>query len=309
VTAVPLGKHEPGTPEWDDARRFRLGGSEIAAVLGLSPWESRLSLWLRKKELLPARAGNPQMEWGRRLEPAIRDKFVEDDPGEWQPNPGMFHHSDRHWQLSSPDALRPYPAADLLEVKWVPHAKPEEWGEPGTDEIPVYYRAQVLQYVDVHDFEAIWLAALLHGSDYRVYRIDRDEVDITLLREYGLEFVTDLINDRPPDIDRHSATYRALRELHPAIQPGAVEIDPGLAGDYLAAVIAHQEAAVDKEYYGSQVLQQLGSLRDAVVDGARFAFRTHRSRNGQPGTPFLATDRKRLEQITYPKTIREALGV
>ena len=37
TTAKLIGKHEPGTEGWDEARKFGLGGSEVAAVLDLSP--------------------------------------------------------------------------------------------------------------------------------------------------------------------------------------------------------------------------------------------------------------------------------
>lgn len=309
TSAVPLGRHEPGLEGWEDARRFRLGGSEIAAVLGLSPWESRLSLWLKKKGLIPRDyVDNPEEEWGRRIEPVVTAKFVESHPGDWQANPGLFHHATRTWQLANPDALSPGLRDGLLEVKLARYA--DKWGAHGSDEIPIYYRAQVLQYLDVFDFEFVWVAALIHQTDYREYLIERDadaETDIDIIREEGERFVTDLINSRPPDIDRHSATYQAVRELHPDILPGSVEIDSGLAGDYLAAVIAEKEAKADKEFYTARILHELGNLRDACVDGARLAYRTHRSRDGQPGTPFLATDRKRLDQITYPRTIREAI--
>jgi putative phage-type endonuclease len=304
MSAVHLGAHEPGSEEWDNVRRFRLGGSEVAAVLGLSTWESRFSLFMRKKGLLGPQPDNPLMKWGRLLEPVIHGEFVKDHPGDWIANPGMYASPDRRWQIANPDALA---ADDLAEHKYIPHVNQQEWGEPGTDEIPVRYRCQVLQYLDVHGLGGIWLAALLGGADFRVYRIEWDQDDIDILREEGERFVTDLINDRMPDIDRHSATYQAVRELHPNIVPGSVEVDPELAGDYLAAVIAEKEAKADKEFHGARILDQLGDLRDALVDGARFAYRTHRSRDGQPGTPFLATDRKRLDQIVYPKTIREAI--
>ena len=308
MTAVPLGQHEPGSEGWEDARRWRLGGSEIAAVLGLSPWESRFSLYLQKKGFIQrSYIDNPLQEWGRRLEPAVRGKFIEGHPGDWRPNPGLFMRSDRSWQLANPDAITD---GDLLELKTAPHG--DGWGDDGTDEVPVYIRCQILQYVDVFDLDGAWAAVLIRGANYREYRIVRDadaEADIEIIRTAGEEFVTDLINSRTPDIDRHSATLQAVRELHPNILPGQVEIAPDLAGDYLAAVIAEKEAKADKEFHTARILDALGNLRDAVVDGARFAYRTHRSRDGQPGTPFLATDRKRLEQISYPKTIREALGV
>ena len=47
-TGVLIGTFSPGSEEWLAARADGLGGSEVAAVLGLSPFESRFSLWHRK---------------------------------------------------------------------------------------------------------------------------------------------------------------------------------------------------------------------------------------------------------------------
>lgn len=307
MTAHRLGSFEPGSEGWEDARRFRLGGGEAAAVLGLSPWESRLSLWLKKKGLIARDySDNPEQEWGRRIEPVVARKFLEEHREEWQTNPGLYRHGTRTWQLANPDGLATQQRDGLFEIKVA--RRTEGWGDEGTDEIPVHYRCQVLQYLDVFDLDFGWVVALIGQTSYREYLIERDDDDIAILREEGERFVTDLINDRMPDIDRHSATYQAVRELHPDILPGSVEVDPDLAGDYLAAVIAEKEAKADKEFHGARILDQLGDLRDALVDGARFAYRTHRSRDGQPGTPFLAADRKRLEQVQFPRTIREALN-
>ena len=38
-----------GTPEWHASRTRALGGSEIAAVVGLSPWQSAFGLWHLKR--------------------------------------------------------------------------------------------------------------------------------------------------------------------------------------------------------------------------------------------------------------------
>src|SRR5690606_40736197 len=40
-----LGTWPDGSPEWHAARASRLGGSDMAAVLGRSPWVSPYRLW------------------------------------------------------------------------------------------------------------------------------------------------------------------------------------------------------------------------------------------------------------------------
>lgn len=305
MTAVMLGHYTPGSEEWLDARRSRLGGSEIAAVLGLSPYESRFSLWHRKKGAAGQQPEKPEMEWGKRLEPVVLAKFIEGHPGEWSPAPGSYVHAARSWQVASPDALlnlHGHPA-ELAEVKTSPYG--DGWGEPFTDEIPVYYRAQCLWYADTLGVDTIHVAVLIGGCDYREYLLTVDataEADIAVLRSEGERFIADLADDRRPDIDAHPATHQVVRALHPEIEPEDVEVDAEVAGEYLAAVMAEREAKTDKQLRAARVLDAMGRARNGCVDGVRFAYRTARD----PGTPYLAPDRKRLAQLTHPQTIREA---
>ena len=80
MTAVALGQWPPGSPEWHAARAAGIGGSEVAPILGLSPFESRFSLWHRKAGRIAPVDVSPEMEWGTRLEPAIAQKFRETHP-------------------------------------------------------------------------------------------------------------------------------------------------------------------------------------------------------------------------------------
>src|SRR4249919_154988 len=106
--AIHIGTYTPGSPDWHETRRSRLGGSEIAAVLGFSSYESHLSLWLRKKGLAADKPGSEVAEWGNRLEPAIFEKFSENHPvTNWRYQPGSYTHPERDWQLATPDGMAP----------------------------------------------------------------------------------------------------------------------------------------------------------------------------------------------------------
>ncbi|HEY3692092.1 MAG TPA: YqaJ viral recombinase family protein [Pseudonocardiaceae bacterium] len=66
------------TPTWLSARRDGLGASDIAGVLGLSPWTTQLRVYLDKLGLAAPVEMNPAMEWGIRLEDAVATKFADD---------------------------------------------------------------------------------------------------------------------------------------------------------------------------------------------------------------------------------------
>lgn len=66
--------------EWVDARNGPggyLGGSEVAAALGESPWTTPFQLWLIKTGRREPVISTPVMELGHLLEPMISEKFTQ----------------------------------------------------------------------------------------------------------------------------------------------------------------------------------------------------------------------------------------
>ncbi|GGM65025.1 hypothetical protein GCM10012275_39460 [Longimycelium tulufanense] len=279
--AVRLGTFEPGSPEWHRVRSSALGGSEIAAVVGLSPWESRFSLWCRKKGLVPPVVDTAPLRWGRLLETPIAAHFAERHPEYRVRRTGTWANRRRRWQIASPDRwLTAVVESELLEIKTARDSA--EWGEPGTDEIPVYYRAQVLWQLDTLGMRRGHVAVLVGGSDYREYVVDYDAAEVEVLRQAGRDFLDSVARDERPDLDEHGATYRAVRELHPEIDDISVEIDPELAERYRAALAAHKAAETAKQQATAEVLDALGSGRRAVVGGEPIAVRVPGRGNNPP---------------------------
>lgn len=292
MTAVLLGHYEPGAPDWHAARAKGIGGSEVAPILGLSPFESRFSLWHRKAGLVHPVEETPEMEWGKRLEPAILQKYRENHPElDFRLRNGTFHHADRPWQIANPD---------LLAVDRVVEAKhplfDDEWGEPGTDEIPVYYRTQVLWYLDVLGVDRADLCVLIGGCDYREYTVTYDAAEAALLRDAAWEFLETVRRGERPDIDEHGATYQVIREMHPEITEADVDLDGDLAEAYIAARQRLKAAEEEEQLRRSLVADAMGNAKKAVWDGRTIA--TRQARNG--GTPYVVAGRNLHKTPTTP---------
>jgi putative phage-type endonuclease len=286
-TAEYVGTFDPGSDDWYKARAQGLGGSEIAAVVGLSPWESRFSLWMRKAGATSPQPESPEMEWGTRLEDAVAAKFAEGHP-DWNFGRGStWRHVDRPWQIANPDRMLLYGPStyELLECKTALYAY--EWGPDGSDEIPVYYRAQVLWYLDTFGLDTAHVAVLIGGHDYREYVIPASPEDQAFLREAGREFLASVDADLPPDIDAHSATYQALRELHPEIEPRTVDVSPVTALAWVGARAALKAAEGVEQLARSRLAAEMGMAQHARYGPHRLASR--QTKNG--GTPFVVAAR------------------
>jgi putative phage-type endonuclease len=157
---------------WLLERRTGIGGSDAAAVLGLSRWRSPLDVYLEKTGTDVEITDTPAMYWGRRLERVILEAYVEQTGVAVDAPVGvyrMLRSSTRPWQIYSPDGM----AADrLVEIKTARTA--EGWGEPGTDEVPDDYAIQVQHGMAVTGLPRCDVAVLIGGSDFRVYTVERD---------------------------------------------------------------------------------------------------------------------------------------
>lgn len=279
-TLVQLDSFEPGSAPWAEQRRWAVGGSEISAVLGLHPWESRFSLWHRKRGTVAAQPDNPQMEWGRRLEPVIIAKYTEDRPEIEVVPGGTFTRSDRPWQIASLDARA---GEGVVEAKTQHDDRDREWGEEGTDEVPVYYRAQAIWNCGVLGAPWCDLPVLISGSDFRVYRVLFDADEFEFMSGEARDFIGTLERDERPSIDAHQATYQAIRELHPDIEPVSVDLPADLARTYCVA--RHELKAAEKEAdrQRSLVADHIGNAQYAKYLGQTIARRQAK----QGGKPYL----------------------
>lgn len=192
-----LGTYEPGSPEWLAARRWRIGGSEIAQVLGWSRFGTRADLLAAKLNPVdkpPSRA----MLRGTLLEPSVLSWGAARHGYQYADGSNSTYlHGVYDWALYNPDAL--LVDDSLVEVKTTADRSKElGWGRAGTDQIPLYYRAQVAWGMAVMDLPETHLI-VLHGAtngrpdlDFARYVVKRDRPLEMKLLAAGKRFIAEL---------------------------------------------------------------------------------------------------------------------
>jgi len=271
--------------EWLAARRNGVTASEIAVVMGLSPYDSPFALYHRKRGDLPEVEDTDVMERGRVLEPYIADRFAKLRPEFALLGSGreLYAHPDRPWQLATPDRLacehlgpccrNGTAYGDLLAVL---EAKTDaggddDWGDEGTDQIPVHYRCQVLWQMDVLGVTAAYVACLAMRSwKLRVYELAMDaaaEADLKIMRDTAGCFLDDIRDGRAPDVNWRPQTTSALKYLNPKVEQVDVTIGRQLAISYRAAVRRAAQAERRKELMTNRMLAAVGTGRRAIETG------------------------------------------
>ena len=203
--------------EWQQTRTTGIGGSDVAAIVGLSPWAGRFDVYASKVHGHTI-DDNQAMRWGRVLEPVVATEWARDHdmcvisaPVTWRSNsrPWAIANVDRFVLTESPfdrsetlthpdlggllskaellaECARMLEAGDVavLEVKTTGEWSADRWvDDNGAPKVPDYYQIQVQHYLDVLGLERAFVAVLIGGRDLRSVPVERDDDAIGMIRE------------------------------------------------------------------------------------------------------------------------------
>jgi putative phage-type endonuclease len=265
----------PGSPEWVKL----ITASKVAAILGVSPWESPRSVWHLMHGDLPREESTEQQRRGHYLEPAIlawwRDQHGVID-GEWADQP---EYRLDGWAAATPDMVACHPVHDNVLVEAKSTADDGDWGQPGTDEIPDYYLVQVYWQMHVSGIHRCYVPVIGPRLRFVEYVVDYDQRYGQALERTMRKFYDSLAADEPPPLDDTVATYNAVRKVHPDIDNGvSVQIDEATAAEYVEALNALAAAEPGDRLARSTMTDLMGRAQYAECNGVRIA---RRQSNGE----------------------------
>lgn len=258
---------EPDLSPGSDAWLKLVTASKVPAIVGDSPWDSPYSIWMKMAGRLPREKTTDAMIRGTLLEPAILNWWREKHP-EYPKTEEQVIFRKEDWLLITPDMI----ATDEQDVSVVVEAKSasrlDNWGDPGTNEIPAYYRAQVQMQLHVTGLKKAFVPVIGPYLEFREYVVDADEAYGRELEEYCRWFHGTLKAGTPPPLDKHPATYDAVRRVHEGIEDGvAVELDKGLAVEYIASLSGFTEAEIRMKAAKAEVLDLMKKAEFALCEG------------------------------------------
>jgi putative phage-type endonuclease len=275
--AVLLGDFANGSQEWHDLRNEpgAVGGSDIAAITGLSAWESAITKWAKKTGQIPDEVTpNMSMKLGTKLEAPILDLFADEHPELEIYETGTWANKENPWARSNPDGL--YKTADgkwgIVEVKF----SRDYWTG-----VPQAYRAQVLWYMRVFGIKQAKLVALA-GSSYMEFDIEWDEFEAETLWDSAVRFRQACLDMKMPYWDGSNSTLETVRALSPGISDTEVDLDD-LGMHYINSVTDFEKANTKMTELKARVIQAMDGAKRGLVYGEHLL--SLRSRAG--GAPYL----------------------
>lgn len=204
--------------DWLLWRNAGIGASDVAALVGMSPWASPMSVWTDKMGLTPLDDDNDYMEFGRRAEPMLVGYFEDRRPGLFVVDTqARAQHPDHpHHRATLDGRVAEHPDGDPVGLVEFKTGGFEKW-DAG---IPDNYACQVQWQLHVDQRDHAWIGAL-HGRTFAVYEVDRDQRAIDyLVGEVDRFWVDNVLGETPPPADAHEATAKALGLAFPDPQEG-----------------------------------------------------------------------------------------
>ncbi len=199
---------------WLAARKNGIGGSDAAAVAGLNPYESPLSVYYNKIGETPDKEGNEAMRQGTDLEEYVAQRFTEATGKKVKRCNYILRSLANPFMLADVDRLIVGEDA-LLECKTTLNR--DGYTFEGTD-FPQYWFCQCMHYFATIGIKKIYIAVLVYGRGFHIIELNRDDYkeDIAaLIALEGAFWNNNVLKRIPPEVDGNGATSTALTAIYP----------------------------------------------------------------------------------------------
>ncbi len=218
---------------WLEERRSMIGSSDAAAVLGLSPYRTPLHIYQSK------------------VDPAWDDEVAAKSPLEWEPKEfgTLFEPAVAELYQRVTGRLVTPPAQPILRHPHCPHVGasidrvgytvdeparivecktsewPDDWGEPGTDEVPEEIFVQTQHQMLVSGLGVADVPVLFRGNKFQIYTVQRNERLGDRLLEVYHDFWQLVLTGTPPPLDwKHPSTPRLVKELFTQVEDVVLDL-------------------------------------------------------------------------------------
>ena len=216
--------------EWLAYRRRGIGGSDAAAVLGISPFMTGRDLYYDKLGISAAADDENWVakEIGHRLEPLVAEIFSKRTGLKVFQKKFMFQHPQYPWMLADLDYLVELPDGSIaiLECKTSTSNSSENWWYAGKEIVPAYYESQGRHYMAVMNHSKTFFCCLFTDTREAIIRsIDRDmayEEELIALEDTFWN--ENVVKQQPPEYTENGDLV--MKSVQRLLGPAATDAPP-----------------------------------------------------------------------------------
>jgi putative phage-type endonuclease len=269
-----IANHEPGSPKWHAQRQLGIGGSEVAAILGISPWSGPHEVWLSKVdpdavEEADALGDRIQLEVGTRLESLVLDLLAEDEGIVVEPAPVTVQHPSYEWWAPNLDGVAFFEANSAIRNVEAKTTNAYAWSDWSKSGVPLYYQAQTQYQLGATGLDAAYVPVLFGNHRFEWWLVERDDEDIAAIAEVCEEFWGYVERQEAPPVDGSSAALDYLVDKYGAGEDDVVvELDEDAenwARQYEEAKADQKEAKSRKDEAKNHLIEAVGNASKGVT--------------------------------------------
>lgn len=170
--------------QWLQYRKQGIGGSDAGAICGFNPYRSAMQVYYDKTSDEIEDIDNEAMRQGREMEEYVARRFTEQTGKKVRRANTMFYDERNPFMFADVDRMVVGENAGL-ECKTASPFMAEYWAG---DKIPLSYQMQCYHYMSVCNADAWYVAVLIYGREFKVYKLERDEEIIANLIQLEKNF-------------------------------------------------------------------------------------------------------------------------
>ena len=199
-----------------------IGGSDIGAILGLSRFKTPLEVWMEKTGKETKRADSLPLRFGSFAEEFVASEYSRATGFELLHDESIYLHPEHSYMsahidrfvLGDEDGL---PPSRILECKTANPFSSGDWGEAGSDQVPMSYLCQSIWYMAITGIDKTDLAVLFGNSDFRIYEIARDQgLEELVIAKATIFWNEHVLKDIPPPVQSEADCHTLFSKGDPS---------------------------------------------------------------------------------------------
>ena len=237
-----------------------IGGSDIGAILGLSPYKSPLAVWMEKTGKEVKTVDSLPLRFGSFVEEFVANEYAKATGFALRHDESIYIHPDYSFMSAHIDRFvhadgLDQAATKILECKTANPFSRAQWGDPGSDQIPLHYLTQVTWYLALIGIERADLAVLFGNTGFRVYCIARDrELENLILEKAHYFWHEHVLKDIPPPAQTPEDCQMLFQRS-----------DPSKTLEANAKTLALLERLQTLQYQGNACEEEITALKTQIM--------------------------------------------
>ena len=254
--------------KWLAERKSGIGGSDAAAVLGLSPWATPVNVWLDKTGRSAPKPETPQMKYGTYFEDYVAKLYAEETGRAVQRFNKMLH---KGCLLGNIDRLVVPEGGKIAshqgEIRTDTLLECKTSGMDWNGEVPTYYYTQVMHYLGLDDNLKHADVAVMyrHNLKFEVFHVERDDEVIKAMFERLIDWWNEyVVGDKmPPPVNEADCKLLWARSNPGKSVEATAEVKEKIA-QYAEAKSREKQAKSDAEEKMNAICAALGDAEVLV---------------------------------------------